>query len=206
MSGRPRGFEEREVLGKAMQVFWERGYEATGLTELTRAMGIGRQSLYDAFGDKQSLFQRALGHYLDQSMAEVREALEPFESPAHRIRVWLDHAARGLCVGSGPPKGCFAMNTVIERCPQDVEVTQLLRQHHGRMTDLITETLTEAQALGEMNAEGEPSVLATIVLSFAAGLVVRSKLDLPPSAAESAVDLFMDGLGLQESQEIRAAE
>ena len=65
MAGRPRNFDEAEVLAQAMQTFWTHGYEGTGVAELERATGLLRQSLYGAFGDKRRLFMRAVDYYCD---------------------------------------------------------------------------------------------------------------------------------------------
>ena len=72
---RPREFDEHQALTAAMQQFWERGYEATSLSDLTRAMGIQRPSLYGAFGGKESLFQAAIELYAKNSLTFIRKKL-----------------------------------------------------------------------------------------------------------------------------------
>ncbi len=73
--GRPRSFETDKALDRALQVFWRKGYEGASLSDLTKAMGINRPSLYAAFGDKEALFRKALDRYTDGPAAYVREAL-----------------------------------------------------------------------------------------------------------------------------------
>src|SRR5689334_23736007 len=73
--GRPRGFDTDVALDRAVQVFWEHGYEGTSLTDLTTAMGINRPSLYAAYGNKDDLFRLAVARYAEIDMAYVRTAL-----------------------------------------------------------------------------------------------------------------------------------
>jgi AcrR family transcriptional regulator len=74
--GRPRGFDADEALERAMMVFWEQGYEGASLTDLTRAMGITRKSMYAAFGNKEELFRKALERYTEGPAAYAARALD----------------------------------------------------------------------------------------------------------------------------------
>ena len=73
--GRPRAFDAEKALESAMMVFWRKGYLGTSLSDLTDAMGINRPSLYAAFGNKESLFRKALAHYFNGPSAYLAEAL-----------------------------------------------------------------------------------------------------------------------------------
>src|SRR3954462_13807901 len=102
---RPRGFDRDQALRRAMTVFWEHGYEATSTDDLLRAMGIGRQSMYDAFGDKHRLYLEALQLYETAAGAALVERITTAPSPWAAIR---DHV---LAVAEGSPRdrarGCF---------------------------------------------------------------------------------------------------
>ncbi|MFJ8534616.1 TetR/AcrR family transcriptional regulator [Streptomyces sp. NPDC093591] len=109
--GRPRSFDRETALEKAILAFWERGYEATSVSDLTRVMNIGAPSLYAAFGDKQSLFEEAVraydvryGSFVDRALAEeptaraavarmLREAAAEYTDPAHPHGCLVAHAA-----------------------------------------------------------------------------------------------------------------
>src|SRR3954468_17375100 len=73
--GRPRAFDAERALDAALTVFWRKGYEGASLADLTRAMGINRPSLYAAFGDKETLFRKAMDRYATGPACYVREAL-----------------------------------------------------------------------------------------------------------------------------------
>src|ERR1700674_4986058 len=74
--GRPRAFDVDQALDRALHLFWRKGYEGTSLSDLTRAMGINRPSLYAAFGDKETLFRKALDRYVEGPDAYLGEALK----------------------------------------------------------------------------------------------------------------------------------
>src|SRR5271166_4199208 len=73
--GRPRSFDERDALGKAIQVFWSKGYDGVTIDDLVAGMGVGRPSLYSVFGDKRTIFMRALKAYAERKGALVAKAL-----------------------------------------------------------------------------------------------------------------------------------
>src|SRR5580700_8309201 len=73
--GRPRAFDTDEALDQAMHLFWRKGFLGTSLSDLTEAMGINRPSLYAAFGNKESLFRKALEHYSKGPSAYLNDAL-----------------------------------------------------------------------------------------------------------------------------------
>src|SRR5439155_18551737 len=75
-AGQPRSFDLDKALDAALQVFWRKGYEGASLSDLTQAMGINRPSLYAAFGDKETLFRKALDRYAEGPAAYVGEALK----------------------------------------------------------------------------------------------------------------------------------
>lgn len=199
MTGRPRSFDEAEVLERAMDLFWERGYEATGLSELTSAMGIGRQSLYSTFGDKKQLFMRALDHYLETGLAEIREAFEAQSSPLQRLRSWLELKIEGVCTASAAGRGCFAVNSIVELCPDHPDVVGQMQGHFQRITALMAETVALGQVRGEIRPDREPEALAQFVMTGGGGLIVASKLQLPPEVGAASIELILDAIAIQGS-------
>src|SRR5687768_812172 len=104
-AGRPREFDIDEALGKALEAFWEHGYEATSLSDLMASMDLQKGSIYKAFGDKRSLFLQALLRYLDASFEKTRATLEaPGPAKAGLFR-WLEMAL-GLGESCTGKRGC----------------------------------------------------------------------------------------------------
>src|SRR6185295_12348945 len=117
---RQKEFDREEVLHKAMEVFWSRGYEAASIQGLIEHMGINRQSLYDTFGDKHSLYLLALDRYCDAECRRVSQLLERPGSVKKTLRqLFEDVIERALC--DGQRRGCFmgnAMSELAGRCKQ----------------------------------------------------------------------------------------
>jgi TetR/AcrR family transcriptional repressor of nem operon len=90
MTGRPREFERDEALDKAMDLFWSQGYEATRVAQLCAHMGVGRQSLYNTFGDKESLFTEALTRYKQLRLEPMITGLRGPGSGLENVRRLLE--------------------------------------------------------------------------------------------------------------------
>jgi AcrR family transcriptional regulator len=113
--GRPRQFAEDEALEAAMKVFWQQGYEGASLSDLTRATGLSRPSLYAAFGNKEALFRTALDHYADTHMAFMRRALQ--EPTAREV---VDALLRGFIASATDPRtpaGCLTVGAALTSGP-----------------------------------------------------------------------------------------
>src|SRR5262245_6996300 len=137
---RPRSFEIDEALDSAIEVFWDRGYEASSMTDLMDAMGLQKGSIYKAWKDKRSLFLAALRRYLDQGHERL-QALATGE-PKAALQTLLGHFTSS-CTQS--KRGCFAMNTGVELGPHDARVVKLLAAHHARVVDLFADVIRRGQ-------------------------------------------------------------
>src|SRR5579863_3186541 len=117
---RPREFDEPAVLDAAMQRFWEYGYEATSVRDLAHAMGITGASLYNAYGDKRSLFSRSLDHYLDRSFRERIGRFEGYFPPRRAIEAFFDEIIE-QSLRDKNRRGCLLVNSALEVAPHDRE-------------------------------------------------------------------------------------
>ena len=104
--GRPRSFDRAEALRRAMDVFWEHGYETTSINDLTAAMGINSPSLYAAFGCKEELFREAVAHYNDTLGATAAAELRERPTAREAIAAVLRHHAAVFCTPDNP-RGCM---------------------------------------------------------------------------------------------------
>src|SRR6476659_5295165 len=103
--GRPREFDVDQALAAALRVFWQKGYDGASLTDLTDAMGVTRPSLYAAFGNKESLFRKALDLYEREKLAYIGEALA---APSSReVAERLLRGALDLQTSECEPRGCL---------------------------------------------------------------------------------------------------
>ena len=176
---RQREFDRDIVLARAMHHFWEHGYEATSLNDLLGAMQIGRQSLYNTFGDKHSLFLASLEHYRELG---ARTLLEPLGAPdggLAAIEKYFAESARSMA--AKPSRACFVVNCSIEVAPHDPEVAAITNHFISDLRKAFTTALKVAVDKGEVQAQDIDAV-AWRLTSTALGLAALSKVETPPEA------------------------
>jgi TetR/AcrR family transcriptional repressor of nem operon len=122
---RPREFDESRALEAATLCFWQHGYEATSLRDLTAAMGLTSPSLYNSFGDKQQLFERALEHYLDRTTRDRLRRLEEMLAPRQALEQFFAEII-GHSVKDRQRKGCFLVNSALEIAPHDARCRAMI--------------------------------------------------------------------------------
>ncbi|MEJ3657049.1 TetR/AcrR family transcriptional regulator [Actinomycetes bacterium KLBMP 9759] len=174
--GRPRGFSDTAVLDAAMAVFWERGYEGASTQELCDRTGLGRGSLYNAYGSKHRLYEEAIRHYAATAGARQLEVLAGSTVPVR-------DALRGLMVGvidadlADPGRrGCLALNAATESCGRTGEVAALVRRQFADLEQAICHLVTVGQRTGELRADRPPLQVARTFQSAYYGLRALAKV------------------------------
>ncbi|MFC5061871.1 TetR/AcrR family transcriptional regulator [Actinomycetospora atypica] len=185
-TGRPRGFDPDEALERALQVFWERGYEGASLTDLTSAMGISTTSMYGTFGNKEALFRRALERYDEGPSAYLRQALD--EPTA------LD-VARAVLAGTirtttrpEQPHGCLGVQGALATSDSGSEVRDLLVGWRDEGYSRIRERFRRAVDDGDLPPETDPGLLARLVTAVAYGFAVQAASGVPAEELQEAAD------------------
>ena len=155
---RPKSFDEDTVLDQAVQLFWERGYEATSLADLEAHLGLGRQSLYNTFGDKQTLFLKALDA-VPRSMS-ARAALAPLDAPGRGPRrPFARSSSRAVesLTAPGARRGCLVTNTIPERGSQDADALLRLQPARDALERAFRRALAQAKERGRGAAQRSTS-------------------------------------------------
>jgi TetR/AcrR family transcriptional repressor of nem operon len=171
---RPKEFDEERALAAALEVFWEKGYEAASVQDLTERMGIQKASLYNTFGDKHALFVRALSAYSTETLEWYRVLLER-PGPT---RVILADLFRELTDGCGKDddcRGCLCVNSAVELAPHDPAIAALIDRHNRSREELFRRALKRGQASGEVPADLDATATARFLLNVIAGLDVARK-------------------------------
>ena len=194
---RPRAFDEDEVLGAVREQFWDAGYAATSIEDLTRASGLGRGSLYAAYGDKHQLFLRALQDYTDESHNSLRKAFAETPRAVDALRTLLE-APIDDPIDCGTQRGCLLANSTCELSTADPEVRAHARRAYETTTALISDCVARAQREGDLPADGDPVLLARTLLAAQQGIVFmgRTGMDtatLTATARSLAAQLLPDG-------------
>ena len=185
--GRPAEFDRQEALEKAMKLFWRNGYEATSLTDLIQEMGIGRQSLYNAFGDKYSLFIEAVKHYIDCNGQHLVVALRASGSPVGNIRKALEQFVDVL--ESGECRGCLVTNSIVEMAPHDKEVREIVQSMVNRVEKEFKDALDRAVEDGEISPDSNTRAMARFLNSTLQGLVVMGKASASRAVLKDVVKI-----------------
>jgi AcrR family transcriptional regulator len=169
--GRPRSFDIDKALEAAMIVFWCKGYEGASLTDLTKAMGINRPSLYAAFGDKNELFRKALDRYEQGPASYVREALNQPTALAA-----VEHLLQGavdLNTAPGNPRGCLLHGGLsCAAGAEDIRRELISRRAAGEKA--VYRRLNRARADGDLPQDANPADLARYIVTLIQGIAVQA--------------------------------
>ncbi|UXY21845.1 TetR/AcrR family transcriptional regulator [Streptomyces cynarae] len=170
--GRPRSFDRGTALEKALLAFWEHGYEATSVSDLTRVMGIGAPSLYAAFGDKRSLFEEVVGVYDERYGSFGDRALA--EEPTARAAVerMLREAAE-LYTAPGHPHGCLVIHAAANCTTPGIEAS--LRVRRKANIDAFESRIRAGVAAGELPADTDARTLARYVGAIIQGMSQQAR-------------------------------
>ena len=189
---RPREFDEATVLEAAMNCFWAQGYELTSVRDLAEQMGITGASLYNAFGDKRSLYRQALGHYLEQTVRDRVARLEQLP-PFPAIRTFFDEIVE-RSVTDKQRRGCMLVNSALELAPYDPEFQKLVAQEMIFIEAFFRRCIEAGQKDGTISAIRPGAELAKLLLSVLLGIRVlartRPERAVLEDAANGALELL----------------
>lgn len=188
MTPRPRNFDEATALQSAKELFWTQGFEATSMQNLVDSMNIGRQSLYNTFGDKRTLFLRTLDLYNE----ELQEAaLKPLLSPTAamaEVAEFLRSVASSFS-GQEVRRSCFLMNSILELAATDEDVRKVAGQFRLSLLAALEPALSRAANQGMLNPGNTPQVCAQIIANTAMGLSLTWKSE----GTKAELDAIVDG-------------
>ena len=173
-----KSFNEDEVLDRAMEAFWARGYEATSVSDLLTVMGINRGSLYAAFTDKRQLFIRALKSYDARYRRDFLAGVAREYDPKEAIFAAFEDVI-GSSRGGRNRKGCLLVNTALELSPHDPEIEKIVGDSLGEVEDFFCRMIVTAQKEGSVGSDLAPRETAQALLGLFLGLrvLVRSRPD-----------------------------
>ncbi|HYZ67606.1 MAG TPA: TetR/AcrR family transcriptional regulator [Mycobacterium sp.] len=194
---RPRKFDETDVVAAARDEFWTRGYAATSVDDLTNATGLGKGSLYGAFGDKHGLFLRALDDYIAAAMDDVRAQLR---NPKHSAHDRLARHIRGqvkAIAADTARRGCMMAKSAAELGATDDDVERKVHRAYAQWRAELADCIREAQRDGTIDPKQRPQALATTLLAFMRGQEALHKAGVRSAqikaAAEQMISLIAAG-------------
>ena len=172
---RPREFDETSVLAAARDAFWLGGYEGTSLDDLTSATGLGKGSLYGAFGTKHDVFVRVFDDYCDQIVAVVDTALAgPSETAMDRLAAYLRSVA-SRTAGDADHRGCLLAKGTAELAGRDAAIADRARATFAALEAILVRTLRQARRHGDLTTAASVPALARTVLATLRGIEALGK-------------------------------
>jgi TetR/AcrR family transcriptional repressor of nem operon len=191
--GRPKQFDPDTAVEQAMEVFWRKGYAGTTPQDLVDALGIGKGSLYNAFGSKHALFEQALRRYRDSQAVILLEMLEEPGPVKARLRKALEFLAE-LDLAAPDRRGCLAVNVAAELARTDETAAELVRRMFDRTEDAFRALIEEGQRTGEISPGRDPVALGSLLLNTAMGLRLMARIAEGSDRLVRVIDATVDSL------------
>lgn len=171
---RTKEFKEDEVLDKAIEIFWHKGYNGTSAQDLVIHLGLSRSSLYDTFGDKQKLFAQSLRRYQKNAQDQIIELFDKSEN----IKETLHDIFKQAVVESLDDritKGCFMVNSSVELALHDEEIAKIVKSNSHKMEEVFTNAVKKGQDLGQISKANDARVLARFIFNNYSGIRVLAR-------------------------------
>jgi TetR/AcrR family transcriptional repressor of nem operon len=206
-TGRPRAFDAQEALTQARDLFWTRGYANTSIQDLGDELSVQRGSLYAAFGDKHSLYLRAVDLYAREMRERLERALATGPVLPTLRRMLLDPAA---LTGAHPQqqghrRGCLLGNTAAQLQPDDESTTNLVAAAYDAVLDVLTDAFARAQASGEVTTATSPAAQAQLALLLFQGSALVGRAQLGSGRYAAGIDAALGALGPSEATQASVA-
>ncbi|WP_058304186.1 TetR/AcrR family transcriptional regulator [Gorillibacterium timonense] len=188
---RSKEFEENEVLEKAMRLFWEQGYEKTSMSDLTDHMGIHRRSLYDTFGDKHSLFLKAMDRYGDKVSAALTGEIKRSKSAKQALQIIFSFM---ILEDEETPPGCLMVNSAVELAARDADVDSKSTRSFTLAEQLLKEIIVWGQRNGEFTLDKDAEELAEYLHNVWVGLRVMARTSISEEKLRRIANTSMEFL------------
>ena len=168
--GRPREFDTDVVLARVVQLFWDKGYEATSVADIVEVTGLNKSSIYNTFGSKEQLFERALENYVETRVAMLTATLVDGHDGLDDIDNLMNFMELEVASDTGG-RGCLAVNTSTELGYRDDQTQTMSRMYRAAIREAFTAALLRAEELGEIEV-GHSSTYREVLLLWMLGMAV----------------------------------
>jgi len=171
MSGRPKEYDDTVVIDAAMDVFWTSGYEASSTQELCERTGLGRGSLYHAFGSKQNLYELALRRYQELGLKAQTEILNRSGSVKERLKALLLWVVSGG-LDTTRNRGCMALLSTLEPSGKNSEIEKINSHYFNRLEAALCHIIAVGQRNGELSSQHSALEVTRTFLASYCGLTI----------------------------------
>ncbi len=190
---RNKQFCEKEVLNKAMELFWKKGFHATSMQDLVSHLGINRASLYDTFGGKDALYDRAFAHYRKTVEGWLQEVFNTEPLVREGFKKLFAHAV-GEAVTDENRKGCFVVNTAMELIPGNEKIHHVLLENSERVESIFIAYVQNGIDSGELSPSKDAQEIGLMLFALYNGIRVVSKVDADQEKLQKMVSAALSVL------------
>ncbi len=190
MRGRSKIFDEQEVIKKAIDVFWNKGYESASTEDLLKAMGIGKGSFYNAFGGgKEELFEKALDQFSTVAINQFKQKIVKSEDPVEELKQFFRSIAfEGK---QNHLKGCFLGNTIAELSNINDSLKKKAVNLLRKLEQLFYEVLQTAKEQGKLKSKEDPKLLANYLITFWNGISITRRMYQNPKVLAPLIEMHL---------------
>ncbi|WP_329116954.1 TetR/AcrR family transcriptional regulator [Streptomyces sp. NBC_01465] len=185
---RTKEFDPDAALQSALELFWQRGYEATSMADLVEHLGIGRASIYATFGNKHELYLKALDRYGEMRDPQLIAELSQPGPALPQVRSMFRRFAAESMADTSRLAGCLVSNTAAELGPHDAACARRVERSWDHLETLLHAALARAQAQGELPADRDPRAIARMLLVLAQGQRIVGKASSDPARVRDATE------------------
>ncbi len=172
---RTKEFNEQEALQKAVQLFWEKGYQGTSMEDLTVGLGLSRSSLYDTFGSKKELLMACLHQYTTQARQGILAVIGLPLAGKEKVALLVKNAIEAFATDA-QQKGCFVVNVATELANQDIEVHAFTQNNIEVVKNIFLQIILQGQEDGSITCLHNAEDLAYHLFNIYNGLQVSGKM------------------------------
>lgn len=190
--GRSISFSKELALDKAMYLFWEKGYDATYISDLIETMGISRSTLYDSFGDKDELFKQVLEHYKKYRYKKRSLLFSGLNTKASLVSFFYKHIEE--CYSDDIPKSCMITNSSLLIGHIDPSIEEVLLNDFNELEKVFKQVIEEGKKIGEISQEINSELMSYALLSLNHSINLMSKYKQESILAYKLVDKTIEDL------------
>ena len=190
--GRPRAYDPDAALARAVDAFWDAGFAATSLDDLSLATGMNRPSLYGAFGDKQAVYRKAFDLYRARTREELGKAFRDDDPLRIALRKVYDTAISIYLSGDNGARGCFIIGTAVTQAVSDPDTRAALADTLHEIDGAFALRIARAQRNGELAADADPVKLAKLASATLYSLTIHARAGEARTVLQTIADAAVD--------------
>lgn len=190
---RTKEFNEMEVLDKAIDLFWFKGYNGASMQDVVDSLGLSRSSIYDTFGDKHQLYIAALEQYRKQAAGGlinmVTQSTNPLQTIQQLFEMLSNDSVNAVC-----NKGCFMTNSTIELAPHDPQIHKIVKDNMQDIEEAFYNLVKKGQDLGEITNKQDARALARFLFNTISGIRVAAKSGAGKAVYQDIIEVTLSVL------------